>query len=291
MSMILVGVDGSAESVNAVRWAAQTAKLENAELKIVSAYTTTTSDYAPGLVIPQDVIDAIRGEVSKYVQDAARVAEEAAPGIVIHGSIAEGDAAHVMIDFSSDADIVVLGSRGLGGVKGLFLGSVSTSVAAHAKSKVVIVPTDVKINVEGPVVVGVDDSKVSDPAVAEAYRQADLRGVKLVAVHTWTPLDADALHGFGLSAEEIEQMSEQAVEAVSERMAGYVEDYPDLEVERVVIPEEPGKAILDTAGDAASLIVMGSRGRGGFTGLLLGSRSQKVLHHAQVPVMIVRHQH
>lgn len=288
MSVILVGVDGSAEAVNAVRWAAQAAALEGSDLKIVSAYTTTTSDYAPGLVIPQDVIDAIRGEVSKYVQDAAKVAEEVAPGITIHGSIAEGDAAHVMIDFSQDAEMVVLGSRGLGGFKGLFLGSVSTSVAAHAKSKVVIVPTEATLT-DGPVVVGVDDSKVSDPAVAEAYRQSDLRKAELIAVHTWTPLDADALHGFGLSAEEIEEMSQQAVEAVSERMAGYGEDYPDVKVKRVVIPEEPGKAILDTAGDSASLIVMGSRGRGGFTGLLLGSRSQKVLHHAQVPVMIVRH--
>ncbi|WP_345312198.1 universal stress protein [Gordonia alkaliphila] len=289
MSVVLVGVDGSAEAVNAVRWAAQEAKLEGADLKIVSAYTTTTSDYAPGLVIPQDVIDAIRGEVSKYVQDAAKVAEEAAPGITIHGSIAEGDAAHVMIDFSEDAEMVVLGSRGLGGLKGLFLGSVSTSVAAHAKSKVVIVPPEAIIG-DGPVVVGVDDSKVSDPAVAEAYRQADLRNAELIAVHTWTPLDADALHGFGLSADEIEQMSEQAVGAVAERMAGYSTDHPDVQVKRVVIPEEPGKAILETAGDTASLIVMGSRGRGGFTGLLLGSRSQKVLHHAKVPVMIVRSQ-
>lgn len=136
--------------------------------------------------------------------------------------------------------------------------------------------------------VGVDDSKISDPAVAEAYRQADLRKKKLVAVHTWTPLDADALHGFGLDAKEIDEMSQQAVEAVAERMAGYSEDYPDVEVERVVVPEEPAKAILDAAGDTASLIVMGSRGRGGFTGLLLGSRSQKVLHHAHVPVMIAR---
>ena len=288
MSVILVGVDGSPASLNAVRWAASTAAIEGADLKIVSAYTTTTSDYAPGLVIPQDVIDAIRGEVSKYVQDGAAAAREVAPDIEITGSIAEGDAARVMIDFSEDASAVVLGSRGLGGIKGLFLGSVSTSVAAHAKSRVVIVPPEAKINDGGAVVVGVDDSKISDPAVAEAYRQADLRKAELVAVHTWTPLDADALHGFGLSSDEIDEMSNQAVEAVAQRMAGYSTDYPDVEVKRVVIPEEPGKAILDAAGDTAALIVMGSRGRGGFTGLLLGSRSQKVLHNAQVPVMIVR---
>lgn len=287
MSTILVGVDGSAESINAVRWAAGAAATEGAALKIVSAYTTTTSDYAPGLVIPQDVIDAIRGEVSKYVQSAAEVAREVDADIEISGSIVEGDAARVMIEFGEQAEMTVLGSRGLGGFKGLFLGSVSTSVAAHSKGRVAIIPPEAKLT-EGPVVVGVDDSKVSDPAVAEAYRQADLRNVELVAVHTWTPLDADALHGYGLTSDEIEEMSQQAVEAVAERMAGYGEDYPDVKVKRVVLPEEPGKAILETAGDTASLIVMGSRGRGGFTGLLLGSRSQKVLHHAKVPVMIVR---
>ncbi|MFT4085750.1 MAG: universal stress protein [Gordonia sp. (in: high G+C Gram-positive bacteria)] len=287
MSLILVGVDGSPEAINSVRWAASAAVAEGAELKIVAAYTTTTSDYAPGLVIPQDVIDAIRGEVSKYVQDAAAVAREVAPDTKISGSIVEGDAARVLLELGEDASMIVIGSRGRGGLKGLFLGSVSTSVAAHAHGRVAVVPSAAK-PVDGPVVVGVDDSKISDPAVAEAYRQAGLRNEKLVAVHTWTPLDADALHGFGLGPDEIAEMSEQAVEAVAERMAGYGEDYPDVEVERVVIPEEPANAILEAAGDTASMIVMGSRGRGGFTGLLLGSRSQKVLHNAKVPVMIVR---
>ena len=287
MSLILVGVDGSPESLHAVKWAAGAAVVEGGELKIVAAYTTTTSDYAPGLVIPQDVIDAVRDEVSGYVQDAAEAARAVSSGLQISGSIVEGDAARVMLELGEHAEIIVLGSRGLGGLKGLLLGSVSTNVAAHAKGRVVIVPPESQF-ANGPVVVGIDDSKVSDPAVAEAYRQADLRKVPLVAVHTWTPLDADALHGFGLDEEEIAEMSEQAVGAVAERMAGYGADYPDVEVRRVVIPDEPSKAILDAAGEGASMIVMGSRGRGGFTGLLLGSRSQKVLHHAKVPVMIVR---
>ncbi|GAA2365218.1 MULTISPECIES: universal stress protein [Gordonia] len=287
MSLILVGVDGSPESTNAVRWAAAAAALEDLDLKIVAAYSSTTSDYAPGLVIPQDVIDAIRSEATGFVQEAAATAREVAPDVKLNGSIVEGDAARVLLELGGQAQITVLGTRGLSSVKGLFLGSVSTSVAAHSKGRVVIVPGGA-LGGDGPVVVGVDDSKISDPAVAEAYRQADLRKKKLVAVHTWTPLDADALHGFGLDEQEIDEMSQQAVEAVAERMAGYGQDYPDVEVERVVVPEEPAKAILDAAGDKASLIVMGSRGRGGFTGLLLGSRSQKVLHHAQVPVMIVR---
>ncbi|MEJ9080239.1 MULTISPECIES: universal stress protein [Gordonia] len=287
MSLILVGVDGSEASTDAVKWAARTAQAEHLPLKIVAAYTSTTSDYAPGLVIPQDVIDAIRSEATKAVQSAADTARDEVPGIELSGSIVEGDAARVMLELGAQAQTIVLGTRGLGSVKGLFLGSVSTNVAAHAKGRVVIVPHGA-LGGDGPVVVGVDDSAISDPAVAEAYRQADLRSRPLVAVHTWTPLDADALHGFGLDETEIDEMSKQAVEAVAERMAGYSQDYPDVDVQRVVIPEEPAKAILDAAGDSASLIVMGSRGRGGFTGLLLGSRSQKVLHHAKVPVMIVR---
>ncbi|WP_132993226.1 universal stress protein [Gordonia zhaorongruii] len=287
MSVILVGVDGSEASADAVRWATRTAAAEHLPLKIVAAYSSTTSDYAPGLVIPQDVIDAIRKESTSAVQSAAEIARGEVPDIELSGSIVEGDAARVMLEVGATAHTIVLGTRGLGSVKGLFLGSVSTNVAAHAKGRVVIVPHGATGG-DGPVVVGVDDSAVSDPAVEEAYRQADVHKCKLVAVHTWTPLDADALHGFGLDQAEIEEMSNQAIEAVAERMAGYREDYPDVEVERVVIPEEPAKAILDAARDEASLIVMGSRGRGGFAGLLLGSRSQKVLHHAQVPVMIVR---
>ncbi|GEE00963.1 universal stress protein [Gordonia spumicola] len=287
MSMILVGVDGSEASTDAVTWAARAAAVEHLPLKIVAAYTSTTSDYAPGLVIPQDVIDAIRTEATKAVQTAAETARAEVPGIDLSGSIVEGDAARVVLELGAQAQTIVLGTRGFGSVKGLFLGSVSTNVAAHAKGRVVIVPHGA-LGGDGPVVVGVDDSAISDPAVAEAYRQADLRSRPLVAVHTWTPLDADALHGFGLDEAEIDEMSRQAVEAVAERMAGYGQDYPDVDVQRVVIPEEPAKAILDASGEAASLIVMGSRGRGGFTGLLLGSRSQKVLHHAKVPVMIVR---
>lgn len=285
MSTILVGVDGSAESTKAAQWAAKTAEVEGAGLKIVAAYTTTTSDYAPGLVIPQDVIDAIRDEASGIVQEAANAAREVAPEVSLSGSIVEGDASRVLLELGEEADMIVIGTRGLGGLKGLLLGSVSTNVAAHSKGKVVVLTDS---GGDGPVVVGVEQSPVSDAAVAEAFRQAALRNTKLVAVHTWTPLDADALHGYGLDPEEIEQMSQQAVESVGERLGGYAEDYPDVEVERVVIPEEPSKAILDAAGNDAQLIVVGSRGRGGFKGLLLGSNSQKIMNQAHAPVMVVR---
>ncbi|MEP9413204.1 universal stress protein [Gordonia sp. VNQ95] len=286
MSAILVGVDGSEASTAAVGWAAKTAQLEGDELKLVGVYDASTSDYAPGLIIPQDVIDAIRQDATDAVHAAAKVAEEAAPGLTVHCSIVDGDASRVLLELGKDASAIVLGTRGLGGVKGLFLGSVSTTVAAHSHGRVVVIGGPSK---DGPVVVGVDDSKVSDGAIKEAYAQASLRNTKLIAVHTWTPLDADALHGYGIDPDEVERMSEDAVAAVAERLAGYGEDYPDVEVVREVLPEEPAKAVLEAAEKYdAGLVVVGSRGRGGFKGLLLGSTSQKILHHATLPVMVVR---
>lgn len=285
MNAILVGVDGSDAATSAVRWAAKAAAAEHLDLKIVSAYDASTSDYAPGLIIPQDVIDAIRQDASDAVHAAAEVARQVAPGVSVTTSIVDGDAARVLLELGKDAPLIVVGTRHLGSVKGLFLGSVSINVAAHAHGRVAIVAGD-GID-DGPVVVGVDGSPVSDAAVAEAFRQASLRNAPLIAVHTWSPLDADALHGYGISREEVERMTGDSVEVLAERLAGYSQDYPDVRVERRVLPDEPAKALLDAA-VGAQLIVVGSRGRGGFRGLLLGSTSQNVIHNALCPVMVVR---
>jgi nucleotide-binding universal stress UspA family protein len=274
MNAILVGVDGSEASTGAVRWAARTAELEGADLKIIGVYDVRTSNYAPGLIIPQDVIEAVRQDATDAVNAAAAVAKETAPPVTVQASITDGDAAHVLLELGKDASAIVLGTRQLGSFRGLFLGSVSTSVAAHAHGRVAVIAG---AGGDGPVVVGVDDSPVSDVAVAEAFRQASLRGVPLVAVHT-----------YGIETDEIIRMSEEALEALGERLAGYRADYPDVTVKHAVLPDEPAKAVLDVAGKDASLIVVGSRGRGGFKGLLLGSTSQKVMHQAQVPVLVAR---
>ncbi|GAB37149.1 universal stress protein [Gordonia otitidis] len=286
MNAILVGVDGSEAATAAVRWAAKEAQLEHLDLKLVGVYDASTSDYAPGLIIPQDVIDAIRQDATDAVHSAASVAKEVASDVTVHTSIVDGDAARVLLELGKDASMIVVGTRKLGSVRGLFLGSVSITVAAHHHGRVVVI--DGEGNVDGPVVVGIDDSPVSDAAVKEAFRQASLRNVPLVAVHTWTPLDVDALHGYGIDPDEVSRMSQDAVEALAERLAGFASDYPDVTIERKVIPEDPAKAVLDAAGDKAALIVVGSRGRGGFKGLLLGSTSQKVLREADAPVMVVR---
>ncbi|GED97023.1 universal stress protein [Gordonia crocea] len=286
MPTIVVGVDSTETSLHAARWAASLAAREESELHIVGAYDASTSNYAPGLVIPQEVVEAIASEAKDAVKSAAAAVLEAEPDVRVRTSVGEGDAARTLLEVGKDATAIVIGTRRLGSVRGLLLGSVGITIAAHYHGRVVVVGDEIT---NGPVVVGVGDTPISDPAVQEAYRQADSLKVPLVAVHTWAQLDADALHGFGIEPDAVERMSAEATEAVAERLAGYAQDYPDVTVERVVVPDDPGKAII-AAADArkASLIVVGSRGRGGFKGLLLGSTSQKVLQHAATPVMIVR---
>ena len=162
----------------------------------------------------------MRQDATDAVNAAAAVAKETAPPVTVQASITDGDAAHVLLELGKDASAIVLGTRQLGSFRGLFLGSVRHQ-RRRAHGRVAVIAG---AGGDGPVVVGVDDSPVSDVAVAEAFRQASLRGVPLVAVHTWTPLDADALHGYGIETDEIIRMSEEALEALGERLAGYRAD-------------------------------------------------------------------
>ncbi len=114
MNAILVGVDGSEAAEGAVRWAAKAAAAERLDLKIVGAYDASTSDYAPGLIIPQDVIDAIRQDASDAVHAAAAVAKEVAPNVSVATSIVDGDAARVLLELGKDAAMIVVGTRRLG---------------------------------------------------------------------------------------------------------------------------------------------------------------------------------
>ncbi len=140
---------------------------------------------------------------------------------------------------------------------------------------------------EGPIVVGIDGSESSKAAVEVAFEQAAARGASLVAVNVWS--DVSVQPSLGASPEDPLWSSIQTGEEVvlSERLAGYQERYPDVTVERVVARDRPVRVLSEFA-EKAQLIVVGSRGRGGFTGMLLGSTSNALLHTADCPVMIVR---
>jgi len=193
----------------------------------------------------------------------------------------------VLLAESTRAELVVLGDRGLGGFAGLLIGSVAVALAAHAACPVVVVrgaEPDRTTSRPEPVVVGVDGSPAGEAAVAFAFEAAALRGVPLVAVHTWRDLLVDATMAPLVDWDAVEADER---EVLAERLAGWGEKYPDVEVRRLVTRDRPAHALVQESG-RAQLVVVGSRGRGGIAGMLLGSVSQALLHHSACPVVVTR---
>jgi len=286
---VVVGVDGSAAATGAVAYAAHTAATRRIPLLLVTTYSIPAAMFAEGMVPPQPVYDELEKECHPIVEEARATALKAAPGIEVSHAIVDGNPAQVLIDYSRKAKMIVLGSRGLGGIKGMVLGSVSAAVASHAHCPVVVTREDTDdLDRTGPVVVGVDGSEVSTKATSWAFAEASARGTTLVAVHTWMdPQLQAAAAGISLTEEEWSQLETEQRETLSERLAGFSDRYPDVKVERVVTRDRAVRALVERAADA-QLVVVGSHGRGGFAGMVLGSTSRALLQAAPCPVMVVR---
>jgi nucleotide-binding universal stress UspA family protein len=209
------------------------------------------------------------------------------PGLDPETETVRGTPVAVLRDVSKGASLLVLGSRGLGGFTGLLAGSVAVALAAHGHCPVAVIRGDDSAP-GAPVVVGVDGSPVSDAAIELAFDEAAARGCDLVAVHAWTDTAFPVTPAGGFAPElDWESLAERAAITLDERMAGWQEKYPLVTVHQVVERERPASALLQAA-QSAQLLVVGSRGRGGFTGLALGSVSQAMIHHAPCPVLITR---
>ncbi|GAB04361.1 universal stress protein [Gordonia amarae] len=283
---IVVAVDGSDQAREALAWAVAAAVREKRQLKAVTV-VEALSDYS-GMVLTQDLIDDIYGYAKDILTEALERAAELAPGLEVTGEVLSGKPALLLREVSSRAHLLVVGSRGRGGVKGLLLGSVSADVAAHANCPVVVVPGE--FGTTGPVVVGVDGSPAARVAAKQAFTEASLLDTSVVAVTTYGAFSGKHFYGtedrHGDSEATLERFRTEAAETQSEQLAGLREDFPDVTVDSDVATIRPAERIVEKAADA-QLIVIGSRGRGGFRGLLLGSNSRAVLQVAPCPVMVV----
>ena len=166
---VVVAVDGSPASDNAVRWAANTAAKRGVPLRLASSYTLPQFLYSEGMVPPQELYDDLQRETLSTIDDAREIALSVNPDLLIGHAVAEGSPIDMLLEMSRDAAMIVMGSRGLGGLSGMVLGSVSGAVVSHASCPVVVVREDNPVNDEnkyGPVVVGVDGSEVSRRATA-----------------------------------------------------------------------------------------------------------------------------
>ncbi|MGZ4560797.1 MAG: universal stress protein [Mycobacteriaceae bacterium] len=294
ISPIVAGVDGSASSHDAVRWAASEAVLRRAPLLLVSSYPPA-ADYLGYGPLPRSFFVDREVEGKHLLSEAAKIGAEAVRGhgtVSIHIQLLSGPPIPRLLEHSHSAKMVVLGSRGLGGVTGGFLGSVSTAVATHAHCPVVVVrglPDPEAPVLDGPVVVGVDGSKNSEPAIAAAFEEASLHAADLTAVHAWSDYNLSTILGVGTTDIEPYWPAIETGEEVvlAESMAGWKEQYPDVSVRRIVVKDRPVRNLLRQA-ETAQLLVVGSRGRGGFAGMVLGSTSRALLHKAECPLMVVR---
>lgn len=281
-SAIAVGVDGSAEALHAVRWAADAAVLRHAPLRLVHGCAPLSGWYGGGLPVPPHVRDALAGAADEMLASAERAARDAGgPDLSVTTRRVTARAAPALLECSRTARVVVLGGAGAGGFT-------AVQVAAHAHCPVVVVRGgDHQADANGPVVVGVDGSPVSEHALTAAFEEASWRGCALVAVHAWSDGDIGRYPSMVPIALDWDELVADEERLLAEQLAGRREEHPDVRVDPIVVRDKPRHLLLDWT-RRARLVVVGSRGRGGFTGLLLGSTSQALIHHARCPVMIAR---
>ena len=271
---ILVGYDGSPSSEQALLWAAREARWRGTIVTVCHAWAP---GYLPGAPGDDGAPDRAQRAGERSLSQGLRFARNVIGPGGAQPLLAAGPAARVLCEHSADADMVVLGPRGRGGLPGMLLGSVSQQVCAHAREPVVVVRGHWHPAAEyipGPVVAGADGSAAANAAIAFAAEEAMLRAVPLQIVCAL----GDAAGTLGGAC--------RIQEAVDHDIACLEKQHPELTILRQVTFGQPRTALLDAAAEA-QLIVVGDRGRGGISGMLLGSVTQAVIHHAPCPVGVV----
>ncbi|MFP5023318.1 universal stress protein [Pseudonocardia phyllosphaerae] len=282
---IVVGVDGSEPAGGAVRWAAHEAAVRGADLRIVHAFDVAgLYAQASAVSVLDDVEERMQGESDRILNDASQLAAEVAPDVAVETAWVRQAPVLALREESSTALFVVIGSAGRGTL-GSALGSVTLGIASHAECPVVVVRGEVAE--AGPVVVGVDGGPLSDIALAHAFAEASLRRAPLLAVHVWSDADIRRSHLGDLFVNAPwEKMRDAEERALSERLAGWSERYPDVVVSRRIGQAEPAAALAE-ASEGAQAVVVATRGRGGFRGLLLGSTGLALIQKSASPVLLV----
>jgi nucleotide-binding universal stress UspA family protein len=288
MTRIVVGVDQSQAGRRAVEWALREASLTGAGVTAVRAFQASSAAFGPtvgALAVEMERDAEVHAQsVADEVVKQARATTPGTDAVVADVLVVHGTAAAAVLDAGEGADLVVVGTRGAGVLSRAVLGSVSMSVLHHARSAVVVVPetADVAGSGSGRVVVGVDHSPESLAVLRLGVRLARERSETLVPVYVYDAYARSAEFP-GLSGLE---SSERSTLLAAAEAAGAT-DQPSVPVEPEVLT---GHAVagLTTVLGPTDLLVVGSRGRGGFEGLLLGSTSSQCATHAVCPVVVVR---
>ena len=257
---ILVAVDGSPESDAAVRWAADEAALHDAPITLAHVVVPVVASWP---------VRSLQGEYNQWQEDNARQVIEQAEKVVrarrdesalpeVRTEILHDYDVPALVSASKQAQMVVVGNRGLGAVGRAVLGSVSSGLVHHARCPVAIVHADQAQAPDrtSPVLLGIDGSPASEAATALAFDEASRRKVDLVALHAWS--DVGIFPIVGMDWHEYE---DEGHEVLGERLAGWQEQYPDVHVRRRIVCDKPARWLIEES-QQAQLVVVGSHGRG-----------------------------
>jgi len=295
---IVVGVDDSISSRQAVVHAAWEAERRRAPLRLVHGYLVPTPCLTPLAPLLDETM--LLSSAQDRLAETAQVIRSRRPQLRVETRAVRASGTVALVEESATAGLVVMGKPRLGGFSRSPIGSVAPQVVVNARCPVIVVPrSDVvpaPIPGAGPVLVGVDGSATSEAVLGFGFEEAAARGVPLVAAHVWSVPELNGLSAVGSGIEWASdpsqaqlQLQQTAERTLAEALAGWQERYPQVTVRRWVIHSfGTARVLLDVAREvSAGLLVAGSRGRGAVTGAVLGSVSQVLISHAVTPVAIL----
>lgn len=285
---VVVAVDGSEHAERAVAWGADAALRERRPLLLVHALGNPNPYGYTSAVVDAGALSAdVREAGEELVSQAAERVRHNHPEVDVRTLCEPGDARDLLVDLSTTAHLLVVGSRGRGPVRSLLLGSVAAAVSRHAHCPVVVLRPNADDSHGGGVIVGIDGSERSTSTVDFAFRAASWRNVPVIAVYCFweagRPSDARVLVG----ADEPGYDEERAL--VSEVVAGLRGKYPDVEAHTELARGLVDQVLVDLA-HGRDLLVVGARSHGALTEAFLGSVATTMLEYAPCPVAIVPHE-
>ncbi|MFI7117453.1 universal stress protein [Amycolatopsis sp. NPDC049868] len=281
---VVAAVNGSAHSMAAALWAANEAVLRKADLLLLMAYGVDGAPFGNRSFPPDAWFKAKEAITEEVLREFRAECESMVPDVKPATAAVDSGPIAALTEISATARLVAIGAPA-GEVAGLFGGVSASRLSSGAVCPVVVVRGARR---SGPVVVGVDGSPSSEEVLAWAFEEAAIREAPLVALHAWHDGDVAGLFsGEGALPFPGESVRETENRLLGQRLAGWRKKYPLVAVEQVVAHDKPRQRLLEQS-EKAQLMVVGSRGRGGFAGLALGSTSHALIHHAKCPVMVVR---
>ncbi|MDT0566142.1 universal stress protein [Streptomyces sp. DSM 3412] len=296
---VTVGLDGSRESRSAAEWAAREAQLLGVPLKLVHVWEPVPVPMAQAPLLGAETRQHWTERVPREAAEGLRLRH---PGLEVVTEHVSGRPCEVLVDQAKNAELLVLGSRGLSGIGGFIIGSVALAVVAHAERPTVLVRAEElaadehEMDPAGipsaatpfrPVVLGLDVESPDEELIEFAFAAAARRGTSLRVVHGWSPPPYYA-YGLSVDLELHGALARRETTVLTEVLRPWREKHPDVEVTEESYYGTPGNHLVDASREA-SLVVVGRRIRRNPFGAHIGPVAHAVLHHSAAPVAVVPH--